>query len=104
MPGDEPPDVEPVGERPVEVSRLLPVAPAAPALAGMRERLRAVRVPLAGSISLILAGQSKLLTQYFLPSFPWICFGLGLCVFLLTLLWLFEVREFMRKTALPGER
>ena len=97
MPDDELLDDEPVGDRPVEVSRLPPVAPAASAVAGIRERLQVGWILLVGSILLILVGQFKPLIQYFLPSFPWICFGLGLCLFLLTLLWLFNVREFMRK-------
>jgi hypothetical protein len=98
MSDDEPPSDELVGERPVEVSRLPPVAPAASAAAEMRERLGVAWKLLLLGILLIFVGLFKPLTPYVLPAFPWIFLGLGLGLFLLTLLWLFDVREFMRKT------
>ena len=97
MPDDNPPDDQPVGERPVEVSRLSPVAPAASAVAEMRERLGVAWKPLLVGALLIFVGLFKPLTPYVLPVFTWIFPGLGLCLFVLTLLWLFNVREFMRK-------
>lgn len=64
----------------------------------MRARLWAMRWVLTIGILLTILGQFKPLTPHFSQAFPWICSGLGLCIFLPAVLWIFNAREFMKKS------
>jgi hypothetical protein len=85
-------------DKPIEVSKLPPVAYALVGAVEMAERLRVMRWTFCGGIGLIIPSQFKPLTRHFGPAFPWIMSGLGLLLCILALLWVFKGRQSMIKS------